>query len=65
MADILLTYAELTEVFRAAEGTLRAWVSEDEIQPAGMRGRRKEFWHTDIQRAYDRRHPEPEEQEQT
>jgi hypothetical protein len=61
VADVLLTYAELTRVFPVAEGTLRAWVSEDRIEPFGARGRRKVFRHNDIQRAYDRRHPEDEE----
>lgn len=61
MADLLLTYAELTRVFPAREGTLRAWVSEDRIEPRATQGRRKLFAHTDIQRAYDRRHPETPE----
>lgn len=64
MADLLLTYAELTRIFPAREGTLRAWASEDDIEPAAVRGRRKLFRHGDFQRAYDRRHahhePEPQ-----
>jgi hypothetical protein len=60
VADALLTYPELTEVFPVREGTLRAWASEDKIKPAKTLGRRKLFRHDDFQRAYDRRHPEPE-----
>lgn len=60
MADVLFTYRELTHVFPVAEGTLRCWVSEDRIT-GHRRGRQKAFRHDDIQRAYDRRHPEPQE----
>lgn len=61
MAETLFTYRELTRIFPVREGTLRSWVSDDEIQPRAVQGRRKLFAHTDIQRAYDRRHPEPAE----
>lgn len=61
MADLLLTYRELTRLFPVAEGTLRAWVSEDRIS-GHRRGRRKVYSHDDIQRAYDRRHPQLQEQ---
>jgi hypothetical protein len=64
VADLLLTYPELTRVFPAREGTLRAWVSEDGIEPKGLRGRRKVFSHDDIQAAYDRRHPDTETEQQ-
>ena len=61
VADLLLTYTELTRLFPAREGTLRAWASEDAIEPAAIRGRRKLFRHRDFQRAYDRRHPQTPE----
>lgn len=60
MADTLFTYRELSRLFPVAEGTLRCWVSEDDIQ-GHRRGRRKVFDHDDIQRAWDRRHPEPKD----
>ena len=58
MANVLLTYPELTRVFPVAEGTLRYWVSSDGIKPRAVRGRHKVFHHDDIQRAWDKRHPE-------
>lgn len=62
MADSLLfTYSELTDLFPVAEGTLRSWVSEDRIT-GHRRGRRKVYSHGDIQRAWDQRHPQPQEQ---
>ena len=50
VADPLFTYAELTRLFPAREGTLRAWASEDKITPARTAGRRKLFRHRDFQR---------------
>lgn len=53
----LFTAPELARLYHVAEGTIRRWVSQDRI-PAARRGQRKAYRHRDIQRAYDRRHPE-------
>lgn len=61
VANALFTYRELSRLFPVAEGTLRAWVSEDQIS-GHRRGRQKTFSHDDIQAAWDRRHPQLQEQ---
>lgn len=56
--DEQFTTAELARLFHVAEGSIRRWASEDRI-PGQRRGRAKVYRHSHIQRAYDRRHPEP------
>lgn len=56
--DALFTVDELAHIYHVAPGTVHYWISKDRINGVPYAGRRKRYRAGDIQKAYDKRHPE-------
>ena len=55
--DELFTVTELAQIYHVAPGTVHYWISMDRIQGV-PHGRGKRYPVGEIQKAYNKRHPE-------
>lgn len=56
--ETFLPADKLALLYHVAEGSIRRWASKDKVRRIDGHGRRRLYALDDMQRAYDRRHPE-------